>query len=198
LLSRRPLNRIHNVRVARAPAQVALEAVRNFLPCRFGIALEQLDPGHDHSGRAVAALQSVALPKPLLDRVQLAVARQSFDSGDLCTISLNGEYRAGLNCLALHQDGAGAANARFAADVRTGQLAVVAQEMDQQGAWFDLVFLLNAVDFDCDLTFHTASDIAVWFSGSRLAEEYSAPGGKSKKENLLASTALTPGEQSRS
>ena len=155
---RRPLNRIHNVRIPSATAQVAFQAVGDFFACRLRVALEQLHAGHDHSGRAVAALQTVTFPEPLLDGVQLAVAGQAFNGGDFAPIGLDGEQGARLGGLAVEQDRAGAADAGLAADVRAGQPAVLAQKMDQQGARLDLVLLLNTVDFDSDQTFHAASE----------------------------------------
>ena len=153
----RILNRVHDMRVSRAPAQVALDAVRDLLATGFGIALEQLDAGHDHTRSAVTALQSVAFPETFLHRMQLAVPSQALDSGHFGTVRLDGKNRARLHRAAILQDRAGATNAGFAAYVRTGEFAEIAQEMDEEHPRLDLVLLLNAINFYFNDTFHIAS-----------------------------------------
>src|SRR5216117_1336619 len=80
---RSPLDRLHDVVVAGAPAQVAFELVADLLLRRFRIALEQLAGGQNHAGRAEAALQAVLLPETLLDRMQVPVLREPLNGGDL-------------------------------------------------------------------------------------------------------------------
>jgi RNA polymerase sigma factor (sigma-70 family) len=57
---------------------------------------------------------------------------QALDRHDRGAVGLRGEHRAGLDRLAVEIDGACAAMARLAPDVRTGKAEVVADEMDQQ------------------------------------------------------------------
>ena len=59
---------------------------------------------HDHSGRAVAALQSMLFPESFLHRMQFAVLRQAFDGRDLRAVGLHGEHRARLHRLAVELD----------------------------------------------------------------------------------------------
>ena len=59
---------------------------------------------------------------------------------DLGAVGLHREQRAGLDAAAVDQDGAGAALARVAADVRAGQEKVLAQEVDQEHARLDVGF----------------------------------------------------------
>ena len=84
----------------------------------IGIALEQLLDCHDHAGRTEAALQAMLVPEGFLDRVQIAVCGESFNGEDVAAVRLDGEHGAGFDRLAVHHDGAGAANGGFAADVR--------------------------------------------------------------------------------
>src|SRR5438093_8386964 len=72
----RPLDRLHDVVVAGAAAQIAFQLVPDELLRRLRIALQHLVGRHDHPGGAEAALQPVLLPEPHLDRVQLAILRQ--------------------------------------------------------------------------------------------------------------------------
>src|SRR5438067_10315501 len=68
---------IKDVRVAGASAEVAFERVRDLVARRFRILREQMRGGHDHPRRAVPALEAVAIPESLLQRVQMAVGRET-------------------------------------------------------------------------------------------------------------------------
>src|SRR6266699_1656730 len=100
----RPLDRLHDVVVTRASTQVALELVADQLLRRLGVALEHLVDGHDHPGGAEAALQPVLLPEPHLDRMELAILRQTLDGHDVRAVRLDGEEVAGLHRLTVHDD----------------------------------------------------------------------------------------------
>ena len=71
-----------------------------------------------------------------LQCVQLSVLLQALDGGHLLSVALDGQAGARLDGLAVHQDGAGAAQGRLAADVGAGQVELVAQKMAEQGPWF--------------------------------------------------------------
>lgn len=110
-LGRGSTNRSHDVVIARAPAQVSLEPIPDLFVGRVRVIHEQVDHGHDHPGGAVAALQRVAVPERLLDRVQFAVG-QALHCGDLGSVRLHGQHRAALHAHAVEQDHAGAARCR--------------------------------------------------------------------------------------
>ena len=75
-------------------------------------------------GRAEAALQPVHLAEAFLQRVQRAVGRgHAFDGADLGAVRLHGEHGAGLHRFAIEIDGAGAAMAGVAADMRAGEVS---------------------------------------------------------------------------
>jgi len=149
------------VRISRASAQVALDAVRNFFAVRFGSALEQLYAGHDHARGAVAALQAVAFPEAFLHRMQLAVPSQAFDGGHFGAVRLDGENRTRFHRAAILKDSTGATNAGLAAHMCAGQFAEIAQEMNQKHPRLDFVLLLDAINFYRNDTFHKASENAV-------------------------------------
>ena len=48
----------------------------------FGFVLQQADRGHDHAGRAVAALERFGLEKRLLHRVEPVAIRERLDRRD--------------------------------------------------------------------------------------------------------------------
>src|SRR6185295_16068194 len=107
-------------------------AFANFAFRRFRIVVEQVDGGHDHAGRAEAALQSVLRPETFLQRMQLSVFAEAFDRRDLRTVGLNGQYGAGFYASAIHQHGARAALARIAPDVRARESELFAEVVNEE------------------------------------------------------------------
>src|SRR5690606_24405412 len=145
------LDRLHDVHVARAPAQVAGDRVPDLVFRRVRVPLEQRDGGHHHAGRTVAALEPVLLVEALLHGVQRAVPLESLDRRDLPAVRLHGEHRAGFHRPAVQQHGARAAVRGVAADVRAGQPERLADQVHQQRAGLDLRHTLGAVHRHPDL-----------------------------------------------
>src|SRR5438552_1781792 len=81
--------------ISGAAAEIALEYARQVR----ALLLAQAGSGHDHSGRAKAALKPLRGNKGLLHRMQLAIGRQSFDRGHLAIGSPEGGNQA-----AMHRD----------------------------------------------------------------------------------------------
>src|SRR6185312_8748290 len=83
-------NRLHDVVVAGATAQVAVELVANRLLVQImALPPHHIDGGHHHAGGAEAALQTVILTERLLHRVQRPVGRsQPLDGGHSPTVGL--------------------------------------------------------------------------------------------------------------
>src|ERR1044071_7263880 len=69
-LGGRGFHGFHDVLIAGASAEIAFQSVADFGFGGVGVAVEQLLGGHDHAGRAEAALQSVVVPERLLHGVQ--------------------------------------------------------------------------------------------------------------------------------
>src|SRR5450432_4738753 len=80
--SRCVLHGLDDVDVARAAAQVSRDRFADLQLGWLRIVRKQRRAGHQHAGRAEAALQAVLVPERLLDGVQLAVLLQAFDGGD--------------------------------------------------------------------------------------------------------------------
>src|SRR5436190_12521816 len=59
-------NRGHDVVVARAAADVALDRVADLVVAGAARVSQEVGGGHDHAGRAEAALEAVLLPERLL------------------------------------------------------------------------------------------------------------------------------------
>src|ERR671920_494434 len=68
-LGGRRADRLDDVVVAGAAAEIALEPLADFLFRGIRIALHEIDRAHDHAGRAKAALQAVVLAERRLHRV---------------------------------------------------------------------------------------------------------------------------------
>src|SRR5688572_26109807 len=104
-----------DVVVPGAAAKVALQALANLLLRRVRIVGEEPDRGEDHPRCAVTALQTVVVPERLLQRMELAVGRQTLDRRHRASFGLERELRARLDRQAIDQHGARAAQARLAA-----------------------------------------------------------------------------------
>ena len=116
-----------------------------------GFSSSSARAGHQHPGRAEAALQRVLLVEALLDRVELAVDLERLDGADLVALAHRRQHRARLDRLAVHQHDAGAAVGRVAAPVGAGQAERLADEVDEQQARLDVARDLLAVDGDRDV-----------------------------------------------
>ena len=88
---------------------------------------EEGEAGHQHAGRAVAALQAVLLVEGLLQRVQHAALLQALDRQHLGAVALHRQHGARLDRHAVEIHRACPAVRGFAADVRTGVQQLLAQ-----------------------------------------------------------------------
>src|SRR5215218_2442716 len=68
-LAGRVLDRLDDVLIAGAAAEVALDALADLFLGRGRVVLQQVHGRHDHAGRAEPALEPVLLPEAALDRV---------------------------------------------------------------------------------------------------------------------------------
>ena len=108
-------------------------------------ALDEAHRREDHAGRAVAALERVVVVEGLLNRMELAVRRKSFDRRDLHPVGLDSEHRARLHRLAVHEHGARPARGRVAAHVRPGEPESLAEHVHEKLTRLDLEVVAYAV-----------------------------------------------------
>src|SRR5512132_2314050 len=134
LLARCGLDRLDDVPVAGAAADVALERPRDLLVRRGRALSQQRGRAHQHPGRAVAALQRVMVAEGLLEPVQLLLLGESLDGLDRGAVRLDRQEHAALDERPVEDDAAGTAVAGVAADVGPRQVEVVADQVHEQAA----------------------------------------------------------------
>ncbi len=110
------------------------------------LSFQQVLRRRDHAGRAIAALQRVALLERGLQVGDFAGIGQAFDGFDLGAVALHRQHQAAAHDLAVDANGAGAADAVLAADMAAGQRQILAQKIDQGLARLDAFNNLFAVD----------------------------------------------------
>src|SRR5262245_618239 len=147
----RALDCLDDVLVAGTAAEVPLQPEADLPLVHAGAALDETEGGHDHPGRAVAALQAVVLAEGLLQGVQLAVRGESLDREDVAAVGLDGEHRAGLHRPAVHHHRAGTARRGVAADIRARQPQRLSKEVDEELAWLHVGLPPNPVDRASDV-----------------------------------------------
>src|SRR6266478_2583096 len=95
------MNRIVDRLVASASAEIALHHPWNVQSVFFAEACD----GHDRSGGAKAALKTGRIHERLLDRMQIAVVRETFYRGYFVAFSSVGGNEAAVHRLAIEPDG---------------------------------------------------------------------------------------------
>ena len=80
----------------------------------------------------------------------VALGGQAFDCRHARAVGLHREHQAGANGLVVDQHGAGTADAVLAADVRAGELQVMAEEVGEQQARLDFACERGAIDGQSD------------------------------------------------
>ena len=121
-----------DLRVARAAAEIAGHGGVDLLARGMGVAVEQRLGRHDHSGRAVAALDGAGVDKRLLQRVRLVGGADALDGLDCAAVRLDGEHTARVDRAPVHDDRAGAAFAKVTALLRARQVRALAQHVQKR------------------------------------------------------------------
>src|SRR5262249_3142536 len=100
--------------------------------------------------RAEPALQRMMLDERALYRVQLIAVGETFDRADALALGLDREHQAGPYRLVVEDHRARAADAVLAADMRPGQPAFVADDIDQRLSRLDTNGGIMTVDIELD------------------------------------------------
>jgi hypothetical protein len=110
--------------------------------------LEDGDRRADLAGRAEAALEAVMLDERGLHGVQAAGRAEALDGRDPIVLVHHGEAEACVDAAAIHDDGAGTALAVIAAFLRSGEMQVLAQRVEQRGPGIELQRARDAVHLE--------------------------------------------------
>ncbi|MDB5376378.1 MAG: hypothetical protein JWR00_824 [Rubritepida sp.] len=132
--SRRGLDtadRIDDPPVARAAAEHAAQRLLHLGLARRGVPAQQLGPGHQHPGRADAALRRAMRVEARHQRLTFRRRSQALDGLDGRALALTERRQAGAGLRAIHQHRAGAAIPRVAAELRARQPQRVPQRIGQ-------------------------------------------------------------------
>lgn len=122
------MQRIVDRVIAGAAAEIAFQQAWQVIAC----ILVERRGGHDHAGRAIAALKGLRIEECLLHGMKLAVSCEALDGRDLAPLSAKGGYQAAMIGHAVEPDGAGAAIALVAA-LLDAEPAMVAQLIQCDG-----------------------------------------------------------------
>src|SRR6202453_2663095 len=114
---RGPADGTHDVLVPGAAAHLTGDRGADLLLAGIRIMVKQPAAGHQHAGRAEAALEAVTVQEALLYRVQRTVPAPVLNRADCTAIRHRGQHRARLHRLPAQPDHAGTAIRRVAAPV---------------------------------------------------------------------------------
>ncbi len=121
-----------NAVVGSAAADVSLQCFLDGGGGWRGVFLEQSNAGHDHSGRAIAALHGVAIDEALLDGVELCSFCQAFNGGDLFVFRGAERNLAGAGWIAVEEDGTSSALPFSTAVFCSGEFKVVSEDKEER------------------------------------------------------------------
>src|SRR5690606_14528189 len=119
----RRLDRLVDLRVARAPAEVAGKRLADLLARRLRVVEQERVGGHEDPGRAEPALCGAVIAERGLERVRRPGPGpgETLDGRDAPALGLPDRGDAGEDGLVIEEDGAGAAVALVAPLLRAGQ-----------------------------------------------------------------------------
>src|SRR5687767_12251934 len=110
------------------------------------LPLKRVRRKHQKARRAKSALQAMVIDESLLQRMQLVPGCQTLDRAYLFPLRLDSKHQAGTDRLAINHHSAGATDAVFAADMRSGLPAFVADGIDQSAARLHAYGVIMPVD----------------------------------------------------
>ena len=106
--------------------------------------------GEDHAWSADAALGPALCEETLLDGMEFPVDAEALDSSDLGSFSLQNGDEAGVDQIAVDQDGAGSALAFAAALFGSGEVQVFAEDVEQALHRWSFDGFFAAIDGELD------------------------------------------------
>src|SRR5581483_7566087 len=188
-------DRAHDPGIAGAAAEIAAELEADARGVGVREPAHDVARGHQHAGRAVAALEPVlgleGGAKPRGNRILV----EPLDGADLAPLAGERQGDAGARRRIVDQQGAGAADAVLAADMRAGQELLLAQEIGEAGARLDHRADRGAVDREAK-RLHAAASASARRSATRWTPRSigsSAPRRSASAASATASPSSSTG-----
>jgi hypothetical protein len=151
---RRLLDSLDDASVSPAAAEVIVHGFDDLPAAGTGVFQQQTVGGEDHPRGAKSALQSIVLDESRLERVQLAVPGQAFDSDDLFLIDVGQRELAGAYRLVIDKDRTRPAKTFAAAELRSGKIEIRAQHPEKHAVAVNLKALRFSVELKADCLIH--------------------------------------------
>ena len=134
---------LDNLRVARAPAQIAGNGSADLLPAGMGMLVEECLGRQDHAGSAEPALDGPALDEGLLQRIEGVTVAQALDRADLLALHSHSEGQAPEHGPAIDEHRARPAVAGVTGPLGARVAKIVSKHFEQR-----------PLGFHCDLVKH--------------------------------------------
>jgi hypothetical protein len=103
------LNRLHDLHITRAAADISMEPAADLLFGGVGIFIQEGFGRQDHPRGAETALHGKMIDESLLQGVQVPFFSQPFDGQNLFPLGLSRQQEAAFDCPAVQENRAGAA-----------------------------------------------------------------------------------------
>ena len=137
LALRHAAHRLDDAEIAGAAAEIAGKLHADALLVGARQPLHDVARGDQHAGRAEAALQAVLAIEGFAQPRHQRIVVEALDGAHVLPVAGDRKGDAGARRLAVDQDGAGAAHAVLAAEMRAGEPAMLAQEVAEVRARLD-------------------------------------------------------------
>src|SRR5450631_2331675 len=189
---------LDDVLIAGAAAEVGRQHVKQIVIGNIRLALKHAHRQHQKARRAEAALQTVIVHEGLLHRMQRVAIGETFHGADFFARRLHREHQAGAHRLAIHDYGAGTADAVLAADMGAGLPAILANRVGQSAPRLDRDRVVAPVDGQGDVglgahaAFSPARNAARMRCGVAGISSISTPNGVSASLMALTTAAGAP------
>src|SRR5262249_27187066 len=140
----------NDVLVAGAATEIPRDRLANLGRGGIRALAQETGQRHQEPGGAEAALQSVVLTKGFLERIERLTVGEAFDRLDVTAVHLDGEEQTRPQRGASEDDRARATHAVLAAEMRSGQLQIVAEEVGERLPRFHGPLVHSSVDGDAN------------------------------------------------
>src|SRR5262249_14990860 len=132
-------DRLDDVVIAGASADVAFELLPDRRLIRFAEAARDVERDHHHTRGAVAALKGMVLPKGRLHGMEWRARRgKALDGGNSRPLALQCEHCARLHRQTVYMHDAGTALRRVAADMRASETQMLSEKLHEHRSPLDL------------------------------------------------------------